>query len=99
VPASHAPPTRVWQTVWQRLLQQSLEEPQPSPVFLHASHWLIPEMQRSVPQHSLVAVLQPALRGRQHEVGPPPSACRVSQAMEQQSSADAQPVLVLWQVA
>jgi len=51
-----------------------------------------------LPQQSVPKVLQEPPVVWQQEVGPPPSACRPAQDMEQQSSPEAQRVLVVWQV-
>jgi hypothetical protein len=65
----------------------------------HGPHWLAPERQRWVPQQPLLPAVHALPCERQHDSGPPPSAWRVSQLIEQQSSPLAQVVLVGWQVA
>jgi len=96
-PASQLPPAWFWQTPLQVLLQQSLKLVQVVPGWRQAPHWPLPERQRWVPQQLLPLQLAPW--ARQQVRGPPPSACRVSQLIEQQSRALAQVVLRPWQVA
>jgi len=98
-PASQPPPAGFLQTLLQKELQQSVEEPHAVPGWRQAPHWPEAERQRLPPQHS-EAKPQPE-PGERQQVRSPPSGRRGSHAMEQQSSPVAQLELPgkPWQVA